>query len=164
MARILFFVSGFFVFILFIFLSLPSDIWNNKNDTQPVYHSLEELQDRLVHFLITENFQLQLKKVEIEHESLAVDFTITTTRPDAHSIYKDLITIIFEGFRRFESIEDIRARVLITTPNSDRLLIGVLARRDQFHSQMIKDMDKMDKAVAFIKQNFIVTYGPSWME
>lgn len=142
---------------------LPSNSWFlHKNNSYPVYLPTEEFNDQLVHYLVSEPFTLKIKKVDTNDEVLTVDFIVMDTIPEAVSVYLDLTQLIFNGFNQFANLNDIRTRVLVRNGDQEHLLIGVLARRDQWTIQRLKDHGSLERLSTFLNNQFNVTYGPAW--
>ncbi len=164
LARNLFFVGCIFLFIVLMYSFIPSNKWYLHENTYSVYYPVEDFTDQLVHFFVSEPFTLKIKKVEADSEALIVDFIVSEKAPEMKIIYSDLTHLIFGGFNQFTQINDIRTRILVRNEDQERLLIGVLARRDQFKLQQVKDHWKLEKLVTFINDHFNVTYGPAWSQ
>lgn len=163
-ARSLFFASSIFVFILLLLAFLPNASWQIPDDAQAVYYTKEEFGDQLVNLLVNEALALRIKRVESDTESLIIDFIATDSRPDLETIYTDLRKIIFSGFEQLSTLIDIRARIIVNSGNEDKLLIGVLARRDQHQPHKLKGNSPIDTVVHYINHHFRVTYGSAWYE
>lgn len=163
LARNLFFVSSIFVFILLMLSFIPSNQWFMHDKTHPVYFPTEDFGDQLVHFLVSEPFTLKIKKVDTDNEVLSVDFIINSGFPEVKTVYNDLTHLIFSGFNQFTNLDDIRTRVIVQNGDEERLLIGVLARRDQLKAQY-KDHWKLEKRISYLNDHFNVTYGPAWAD
>ncbi len=134
------------------------------DNAQTVYYSNEEFSDQLVNFLVNEALTLKIKRVEANTDSLIVDFIVSKSHPDEETIYTDFKKLIFEGFNQFSSLVDIRARIIVNTGNQEKLLIGVLARRDQYEPHEVKSNGSIDKVIHYINNHFRVTYGSAWYE
>lgn len=162
LARNLFFVGGIFLFLVLMLSFLPSNTWQLHEETYPVYHPFEDYSDDLVHFLVKESFSLKIKRVEADTEALIVDFIVSESYPEMKAAYTDLKNLIVGGFNNFSSITDIRARILVKSSVDEQLLIGVIARRDQYKPQNVKEQWKLDKLIQYFDDHFMVTYGPAW--
>lgn len=164
LARNLFFVVCIFALIVLMLSFIPSNKWLLQENIYPVYFSSEDFNDQLVHFLVSEPFTLKIKKVDTDNDALIVDFIVKDSAPEIKSIYADLTHLIFDGFKQFTNINDIRTRILVRADDQERLLIGVLARRDQTKPQHVKDYWKLEKRMSYLNDHSNVTYGPAWVD
>lgn len=162
--RNIFFVSCVFGFILLLFSFIPSKPWNVQQNSFPVYHQIDDHSDQLVSFLVTEAFSLKIKKVEADSDSLIVDFIVKDKLPTMRTVYTELANLVFKSFNSFSNYDDIRVRILVSLDNKESVLIGVLARRDQYKPEEVNEPWKLEQLVAYLKNNFQVSYGSAWLE
>lgn len=163
MARNLFFAAVILIFLTVIFSFLPELSWQGIEDL-PVYQPMLHQSSDVVRFLTAAKFEMKIKKVEAESSMMNIDFIVTENLPEPSVVYKDLKNLIFNGFKRFSLLDDIRVRVLFRQDDEDQLLLGVIANRSGYNPKEIRDGWKMEKIMEYIDDHFQVTYGPLWKD
>lgn len=164
LARNIFFICAMFTFVILLMAMLPVELWEPAPKSYPVYQPYEDFHGDIVNFMIGESFSFAIKKVQFTPETLAVDFMILDLSPHSlEKMYQDILKLIVDGFAQFSTVSDIRTRMLMQNEKGERLLIAVLALRNQYEANPIAADAPVDVIIEHLQRNFIVTYGPAWI-
>jgi hypothetical protein len=163
LSKNLFFAVILFTLVAFMISFLPVSSWQGGEPDLPVFlQSMEDLENGLVHFLVTTHFDQRIKRVQLKNEELFLDFVNEGQFPEQEVVIRDLARFLSGTFDRFVDIKDIWVRVVFRDQGKERLLIGILASRDQYKKEILNQDYPYEKLLQSMQDHFQISYGTLW--
>ncbi len=145
------------VIIAFMISLIPMQLSTFKQDF-PVFHWQKDIhltEDNLVDFVAAFSIEIPIKKVILEHDMIAVDFSIQDADLNTNVMYKDLFTVIQKSLIQTTNVKEVLLRVFI----DDKIFIAVSANREDIKSNPSMELKASMMYKDFLEQYFGLNYG-----
>lgn len=148
--------------VIAIMISLiPSSNYFKYRYELPVFEDqkLINVDDQnLVDFIASFSTEMDIKRVNWKHSSLAIDFSIEANKQiDTDTIYEELYNVIKKSFIKSTNINEVLLRVFLS--DGDKMFVAISAQKSDIIKNPSMEIDQSMSHKEFLDKYFGLNYG-----
>lgn len=151
---------GLSMIIAFMISLIPSSDYFKYRYELPVFEDQKLIyldNGNLVDFIASFAVEMDIRKVNWKHNSLAIDFSIEANKQiDTDTIYKDLYYVIKKSFVKSTNVNEVLLRVFLS---EDKMFVAVSAQKSDIIKNPTMEIEQSLSYKEFLNKYFGLNYG-----